>query len=743
MQWPLTPRLPAVAGVKLFWERVTFSRLTKIYFVFSVLHCIVQVIFQVQAFVANAEAATFLYGLVQQGNATDPGFAVYNKDLRMCDTVPSTVDASSCTVVWDGRTKANVTLDVSGDNYAAAMSSIAEAATSSSLSSVATSSATSTSVAVSSTSSALSTTSSVATRSSTAVLSSSSAVSNFSVSTLSRTSSSATRSATSLSVVSLSTTGLSATETATRTLTVTLRVAAPTASTVAQENSVTEDDDEDDDDSDDESDDGEDDDDSDSDSDDEEEEDEANQVFDSAIPKLKAVLFAEDVHDDSDAQALHRRALDVTLRAMQIRLALNGTAKVNLNGLNGLNEVELPRKCLYTLNWPVDTVENTKREDIAFIAFQIWLLGMSLVALLNESIPHVVASLLTHILATAWGGFQIVNTEIFHRKFTALTTQGACGINLLPDYWRTRSNAEIPSLALNCFALLVSGFLSWRLMKSFGWQTFKRVGASRVINRVYNLVLMLSISIQLSLFFVGASAALWVDQVYNGNIGRLTMQPTFFKAIMITVLVLLIPWLSMGWLSVRKELRLPMAFFLGVAVFVLTGWASMFIAATFRWTYVTWLFFSLMTTAAVLLTVVTLALGIVCRLNFGKGLPRYLNAQEELPDDDYTTPGEKGDTEKVAFPSNDLPIPTYSVAFGGNGQDVPPPSQMRFAPRHMGPRFYSGSTDPFETPTGSDAATERSASPTLYRQSSRSSQHSQSSIQSSSSQKSKTRWVIE
>ena len=33
-------------------------------------------------------------------------------------------------------------------------------------------------------------------------------------------------------------------------------------------------------------------------------------------------------------------------------------------------------------------VENTKREDIAFIAFQIWLLGMSLVALLNESIPH-------------------------------------------------------------------------------------------------------------------------------------------------------------------------------------------------------------------------------------------------------------------------------------------------------------------------------------------------------------------
>ena len=63
--------------------------------------------------------------------------------------------------------------------------------------------------------------------------------------------------------------------------------------------------------------------------------------------------------------------------------------------------------------------------------------------------------------------------------------------------------------------------------------------------------------------------------------------------------------------------------FLVVAFLVLVGWASMFIAPTFRWTYVTWLFFSLMTTIAVVLTAVTLVLGVFCRINFGKGLPRY------------------------------------------------------------------------------------------------------------------------
>ena len=33
-------------------------------------------------------------------------------------------------------------------------------------------------------------------------------------------------------------------------------------------------------------------------------------------------------------------------------------------------------------------VDNTKREDIVFVAFSVWVLGMSFVAILNESPPH-------------------------------------------------------------------------------------------------------------------------------------------------------------------------------------------------------------------------------------------------------------------------------------------------------------------------------------------------------------------
>ncbi|TFK93548.1 hypothetical protein K466DRAFT_100398 [Polyporus arcularius HHB13444] len=704
MRMPALPHIPAVHGLKLFWDRVTFSRLTKIYFIFSVLHCIVQVVFQVQAFVANADAAKFLGGLIVEGNATDPGFAVYGTDLRMCDKVPNSLDASSCTVVWDGHTMATPLPDTV--NYAANASISSSGAVASATTSIL-SSATSFSSATSLASAAASSSSAP----------SSSVVSSTTVSSASTVRSSSATSVSSKPVRVITVTKSVIETTATGALSTLTITAAPTATPKVdiQDASDSESDDESDDESD---------------------------------------IGEESDDEEEDAATPHKR--DIVLPETKIRLALNGTSRVNLQGLGGKFEVDLPRKCLYALNWPVDSVENTKREDIAFIAFQIWLLGMSLVALLNESIPHIVASLLTHILATAWGGFQIFNTEVFHRKFTALTTQGACGVNLLPDYWKDRSNAEIPSLALNCFALLVSVFLSWRLMKTFGWQTFKRVGASRTINRVYNLVLMMSISIQLSLFFVGASAALWIDQVSNGNIGRLTQEPHVFKAVMITVLALLIPWLSTGWISVRKEYRIPMMGFLAVAALILVGWATMFVAATFRWTYATWLFFSLMTTAAVLLTLTTLILGIVCRINFGKGLTRYLNAQEELTDSEYNSPVEKTyDSEKFAFPSNDDSIPSYSVTFG-SGQEVPPPSQMRFSPpRNMGPRFYSGTTlssdtNPFVTPTNTEPSLSAgSPSPTsLSRQTSRASQQSTFSTNSAGSQNSagsgrSKRWVIE
>jgi len=594
--------VPFSAKLNLFWERITFSRITKFYFLFSVLHCFVQIIFQVQAFAINAQAADFLFKLIVQGDAFDPGFSVMSpNDLRFCDSVPASFSTASCQVVWRAGATGNgsVTTSVYGTS---------ESATSS----------------TSTTSSPISTSSTLVTP----------AV------------------ATNAFYVSSSSIVHDTTSTVIKTITKLVGASGPTATPVVAGNHAT-----------------------------------------------------RNLSKRNDMSTGIITAVDV-----------NGTREVVVDGLGWNHEsITLTQRCLFTLNWPVETLDNTKREDVTFVVFQIWVLGMSIVALLNESMPHIIASLLTHVLATAWGGFQIVNTANFHTEFSRLTTNGACGINLIPSYWKDRAAAEIPSLSLNAVALLLSAFLSWRLIKLFGWQTFKRVGASRTINRVYMLVLSLSIAIQLSLFFIVVSIALWIDQLYNGPIGHLATRGTVYKGVLVTVLLLLIPWLSMGWVAVRRELRIPMLIFLVMSFGYLAGWGAMFASTTFRWTFVTWRFFSVITSGSVFLTVITFVLGVVCRVNFGKGLSRYLNAQEPLPGDDFSPvqPDNvtSSDPEKVEFPSARGGIPTFSVAFGKDN-DVPPPSQMNFGPPRLGPRFTNPPLEPFD-PQPLEGF-EQSLNPTTY-----------------------------
>jgi hypothetical protein len=79
--------------------------------------------------------------------------------------------------------------------------------------------------------------------------------------------------------------------------------------------------------------------------------------------------------------------------------------------------------------------------------------------------------------------------------------------------------------------------LSLPNLQLFGWQTFKRVGASLTINRLYKIVLVLSILIQLGFFFIAISVSLWIDQLVNSPIGDLASFQTLYKATSIAALV--------------------------------------------------------------------------------------------------------------------------------------------------------------------------------------------------------------
>jgi hypothetical protein len=80
---------------------------------------------------------------------------------------------------------------------------------------------------------------------------------------------------------------------------------------------------------------------------------------------------------------------------------------------------------------------------------------------------------------------------------------------------------------------------------------------------------------------------------------------------------------SQGWFAARLEWKPPMILFLVLSGLYLVGWGTMFDSPTFRWTFVTWGFFGAMVSVSALLVLVGLVVGIMCLLNFNKGLINY------------------------------------------------------------------------------------------------------------------------
>ncbi|KAL5512611.1 hypothetical protein ACEPAG_3264 [Sanghuangporus baumii] len=314
----------------------------------------------------------------------------------------------------------------------------------------------------------------------------------------------------------------------------------------------------------------------------------------------------------------------------------NGSvAGVNITGLNSDDPqqvTQLTSRCINALNWPSIILHDAKREDISFLVYQVWLLGISLVTILNESIPHLVAALATHGMSTAWSAFQLSRTGKAARDYQTLIVNDACnGVDVIPGFWGNRMNYLIPILVLNVVVLVFSFGLSLKLFNIYARQTFNRVGASKKMNVLYSYVLLLSVFLQLSAFFTICGSALWLDAISNGVIKG----STAYRIVFTIVCVVEIPWVIMGWISIRREHHICSLIFLITGLALCAAWTSMFASVMYRWSFQNFPFFAALTISAFIVLVGTVALAVVCRINFGKGLPRYLKTEEQFDDSSF------------------------------------------------------------------------------------------------------------
>ncbi|KAJ8074918.1 hypothetical protein PM082_019245 [Marasmius tenuissimus] len=411
------------------------------------------------------------------------------------------------------------------------------------------------------------------------------------------------------------------------------------------------------------------------------------------VPGTNCTVISPDI----DAQrALSRRAESLIemaeLMTQEPQYASSGpqsSALVDSDGkLTGVDfdGAVLSVSCANSLHWLNDTLRDAVREDITILVFHFWLFALALVTILNESLPHLVTGVAGHALVTAWAAFRVGNSKTVERMYDVMIVRGTCSTNngpgedILGDWWQMKQGHELPILILNVASLVLLSLLSLKLYKVYARQSFERVGASDSTSQVhilYKLVLVLSSLLQLAGFFVLASTVMWIDKASMGNISLLADHLTVYRVALIVMVILVIPWLILGWQSVRKEQRRLFWVFFLISLLFLGVASSCFGSHLYRFIFSVWPLFATMTIASYILIVAITVMGVVCRCLFGKGMKEFLEQTEtpegadfapvyiasfpSTPDDD-----EKGkmDFSDSTFRSTDLlniarPPPTY------------------------------------------------------------------------------------
>ncbi|RXK35952.1 hypothetical protein M231_06775 [Tremella mesenterica] len=351
---------------------------------------------------------------------------------------------------------------------------------------------------------------------------------------------------------------------------------------------------------------------------------------------------------------------------------------VNVSGLNSGDQV-ITEQCAASIGWPVNSLDNTVRTDITLSGFFLWILGLAIVALVTESTSHLIALLISLTLSTTWTAVNLSLSLSFRSSFQETMTQSCEGLNVIPSYVTSRISLSIAMLVINSVTLVGSAILCWKLRDHFGWQTFQRIGASEKINKIYRLVMVLSIVLQLDVYLLVVFFALWIDQMTKGVAHYYMHSGTCktFEAIYALMLFSLIPWTYLGWKSSRTESRRQFLAFLAFSALFIAGWSASFANSAFRLMITTWAFFGALSALGVALTILSVVLACWRRTSYGHGLAEYLKHQE-IPDDPFPTMG--ADQEVYL---NKGSLPTFSTTFPDKVPPVSPFYAFLPCPLHL------------------------------------------------------------
>ncbi|KAG9311052.1 hypothetical protein JVU11DRAFT_8952 [Chiua virens] len=305
-------------------------------------------------------------------------------------------------------------------------------------------------------------------------------------------------------------------------------------------------------------------------------------------------------------------------------------------------------ECAEGLTWLENYLGDSKTQEVAYLVLETWLFVMSLIALLDESIPHLhvissIVVLVAQVVNTSWISYRIVDNISSKHIYDEIVVDGTCGgYDILRGSWQydvlyvvghilmllrySRPHIIVdPYKILGCSiaALLSMLIFTFKLTKLYSKACLCSVGAPPQIVQSLKWRLWMRVFLQFATLFVLVSAALWYDKRKYDLIPPYSQNGLFDAAFYFVAIVR-----GTHSISTEKHALFLVHALMSIALLLISGlW---FASALYRYEYCTWHFFTGITTVADLFLLITFVLSIICRLNFGKGLAHFLVVEKAL-----------------------------------------------------------------------------------------------------------------
>ncbi|KAI9244967.1 hypothetical protein BDA99DRAFT_528636 [Phascolomyces articulosus] len=263
------------------------------------------------------------------------------------------------------------------------------------------------------------------------------------------------------------------------------------------------------------------------------------------------------------------------------------------------------------------SLKRLKDENVFFILFHVFQLYLGIDAIVRQSIIQLMAHTANQLICVILALVQLSETLKWNSSIDAI--DDTTGRTTDRSSFNKALRFEIALAVLMAVLTLVFAFLCVKLLRQFGWNVYKRLGADPKIQARFRQCQIFLLNLKLDGFFHIVFSIFWIvvmtqEGYHRGSPAAITWYVFHF---ILTICQFPAPFMARYGMLTEKP-RIMIAFL------IVHGFVAVDFVIILQQSSTSWAFWVLAVCLAIALSITTIVFGSLVTHNFGRGLKPYV-----------------------------------------------------------------------------------------------------------------------